>query len=117
MHRADIQRAESLFRNAFLKSMKLDYDRHLVITCIVCLAGAVGARGEPKLAARLFGAAEALLEPIGVRLPPGDLPEYERNLNFIRSQLDAATFEVCWKEGRNLSFEQVVNFVLELTHS
>jgi len=68
-----------------------------------------------KLAARLFGAAEALLEPMGVRLYPGDLPEYERNLHFIRSQLDAATFDACWEEGRSMSFEQVVDSVLDLT--
>jgi tetratricopeptide (TPR) repeat protein len=117
MHRADIKGAESLFREALDKSLELDYDRHLVISGIVCLAGAIGARGEAKLAARLFGAAEALLEPIGVRLYPGDLQEYERSLNFIRSQLDAATFEACWKEGRALSLEQVFSLVLDVTHS
>jgi non-specific serine/threonine protein kinase len=117
MHRADFQRAESLSTEAFIKALKLDYDRHLVITHFVGLAGAIGARGEPELAVRLFGAAEALLEPIGVRLAPGDLPEYERSLHFIRSQLDAATFEACWKEGRTLSFEQVVDIVLNVTHS
>ncbi|HVO43600.1 MAG TPA: LuxR C-terminal-related transcriptional regulator [Aggregatilineales bacterium] len=117
MHQADISRAESLFRDALIKLLKLDSDRHLVISCIVCLAGALGARGEPQRAVRLFGAAEALLEPIGVRLAPGDLPEYERSLDFVRSQLDAATFDVCWNEGRALSFEQVVNLVLDLTHS
>jgi predicted ATPase/DNA-binding CsgD family transcriptional regulator len=115
MHRADVKRAESLFREAFVKSLRVDYDRHLVITHIVCLAGAIGARGEPQLAARLFGAAEALLEPIGVRLAPGDLPEYERSLHFIRSQLDATTFEACWEEGRAMSFEQVVDLVLNVT--
>jgi hypothetical protein len=116
MHRADVQRAVSLSTEAFIKSLKLDNDRHLVISGIVCLAGAVGATGEPKLAARLFGAAEALLEPMGVRLYPGDLPEYERNLHFIRSPLDAATFDACWEEGRSMSFEQVVDSVLDLTH-
>src|SRR5262249_51551305 len=117
MHHADVQRAESLAKEAFMKSLDLNYDRHLVIASIVCLAGAIGARGEPKLAARLFGAAEALLEPMGVRLLPGDVPEYEHNLHVIRSQLDPAAFEACWAEGRSMSFEQVVNTVLALSQS
>ncbi len=117
MHRTDFQRAESLSVEAFIKSLKLGYDRHLVIAHIVGLAGAIGARGEPKLAAKLLGAAEALLEPMGVRLAPGDLPEYEHNLRLIRSQFDATTFEACWEEGRALSFEQVVNCALDVTHS
>jgi non-specific serine/threonine protein kinase len=115
MHRADIQDAETLFRAAFMQSSKLDYDRYLIVSHIICLAGAVGARGELEWAARLYGAAEALFEPIGAELPPGDRQEYERSLSHIRRGLDAAAFEACWQEGRAMSFEQVVQTVLALT--
>jgi predicted ATPase/DNA-binding CsgD family transcriptional regulator len=114
LHRADAQWALSLAQAAFLKAVELGYDPHLVITSTVCVAEAIGARGEPELAARLFGAAAALLEPLGVRLPPGDIPEYERHLGLVRRQLGAAVFEACWAAGRAMSFEQVVGRVRAL---
>jgi non-specific serine/threonine protein kinase len=115
LHRAEAQRALSLATAAFHKSLQGGYDRHLVVTGLVSLAEAIGASGAPQEAARLFGAAEALLEPLGVQLHPGDLPEYERHLGRVRSQLDLAVLAACWAEGRALSFEQVVERVRALT--
>jgi non-specific serine/threonine protein kinase len=114
MHREDIPQAEALFRAAFLKSSQLAYDQNLIISHIIGLAGVLGAKGELEWAARLLGAGEALLEPIGLSVVPGDRPEHERNLGYVRSQLDAAAFETCWREGRAMPFEQVVEAVFRL---
>lgn len=107
MRRGDTQRAEQLFRSALVKRLGVGYDRRGSLTNTLFLAGAIAANGDPKRAARLFGAVKALLEPMGVGLEPGDGPEYERDYTFVRSQLDDATFEACWNEGRKMSFEQM----------
>jgi hypothetical protein len=38
--------------------------------------------------------------------------DYEQDLAGVRSALDDATFEAAWAEGRAMSFEQVVGYVL-----
>ncbi|MEK7324349.1 MAG: hypothetical protein AAB217_03720 [Chloroflexota bacterium] len=43
-------------------------------------------------AARLFGAAEALLDAIGAPLAPADRAEWERDAAIVRAQLDEAAF-------------------------
>src|SRR5437762_911670 len=58
--------------------------------------------------------AEALVEPLRVGLDPGDQPEYERDLAFVRGLLDEATFQARWNEGRTISLEQAVAYALEL---
>lgn len=108
MRRGDAQRAEQLFRNALTKRLEVGYDRRGCLTNVLFLAGAIAANGDPWRAARLFGAVKALLEPMGIELEPADQPEYERDYRFVRSQLDDATFDACWHDGRRMSFEQMV---------
>jgi tetratricopeptide (TPR) repeat protein len=117
MHRADVQHAKHLFTCALTKRLEVGHDRRGSITNTLFLAGAIAATGDLERAARLFGAAKALLEPMGVSLEPGDLPEHERDLMYVRTRLDAKTFETCWNEGRALSFEQMVALALELENS
>jgi predicted ATPase/DNA-binding CsgD family transcriptional regulator len=117
MHQGDAKQAKQLFKDALTRRLEVGHDRRGSITNILFLAGAIGATGDPERAARLFGAAAAQLEPIGVGLEPGDQPEYERDLAFVRSQLDAETFQICWSEGCIMAFEQVVALALELEAS
>jgi hypothetical protein len=113
MHREDIGEAKRLFSKALTKSQELGHDKRLIVTGIVLLADAIAASGELKRAVRLFGAADALFQPTGIGLSPGDQPEHERVLAFVRAQLDDKTFEACWIEGRAFSFEQAVAHALE----
>jgi predicted ATPase/class 3 adenylate cyclase len=71
-------------------------------------------RSRPVRAARLWGAAEALREQMGVSLSKFDRAnsDYERDLALVRSALDEATFEAAWAEGREMSFEQAVGYLL-----
>lgn len=108
MRRGDAQRAEQLFRSALTTRLEVGYDLRGCLTNVLFLAGAIAANGDPRRAARLFGAVKTLLEPMGIELEPADQPEYERDYTFVRSQLDDATFDACWNEGRAMSFEQMV---------
>lgn len=117
MHRAEVRQAEQFFREALTKRLEVGHDRRGCITNILFLAGAIAATGNPERAARLFGAAEALLEPIGVGLEPGDQPEHERNLALVRGQLDDVTFQMYWNEGRTWLLEQAAAYALEYDDS
>src|SRR5262249_38853913 len=60
-----------------------------------CLAGraAIAALGgEPKQAARLFGAADAIVEDLGTLLAPGSRPQYERAAGAARAALGEGIF-------------------------
>jgi predicted ATPase/DNA-binding CsgD family transcriptional regulator len=113
MRRSDAKQAEQLFRSALVKRLEVGHDKRGAITNVLFLAGAIAVNGDLERATRLFGAAEALLEPMGVGLEPADQPEHDRNLALVRSQLDDATFQMCWNEGRLLSFEQAAAYALE----
>src|SRR5215203_2705100 len=74
-----------------------------------CLAGA---EGQPVLSARLWGAAEALVEEVGRILSPGELHVYAPFIDAARSQLDEARWEAALAEGRAMSTDEVVEYAL-----
>jgi predicted ATPase/DNA-binding CsgD family transcriptional regulator len=78
--------------------------------------GKVGAmRGRPLRAAKLWGAAEALREDMGMSLSYFDLAAsgYEQDLAAVRSTLGEASFEAAWAEGRTMPPEQAMEYALE----
>jgi hypothetical protein len=82
--------------------------------CIEALAGPAAAGGQPDLAARLLGAAEALREQVGVSLQPAERPAYERHLGAARSALRDADFRRAWETGRQLSPEEAADLAAGL---
>jgi DNA-binding SARP family transcriptional activator len=72
-------------------------------------------RGRLVRAARLWGAAEALREQMGMLLSQFDLAHsgYERDLAAVISALDESTFDTAWAEGRAMSPEQVFEYTLD----
>jgi len=73
----------------------------------------VAAKGQPELAARLFGVSESILQDLGASLQPADKIEIDRYLDDIRTQLDERTFEKAWAEGRAMSLEDAVALALD----
>ena len=72
-------------------------------------------RRRPVRAVRLWGAAEALREQMGMSLSHFDLAAsgYEQDLAAVRSALDEASFDAAWTEGRAMSPEQAVEYALD----
>jgi predicted ATPase/transcriptional regulator with XRE-family HTH domain len=99
--------AAALFRHSLSISAKLGHRRE-VVESIELLAGQECALGRPERAARLFGAAEAILEDSGLVPLPSDRFEYARNLAAVRASLDTDTLAKAWAEGRGLAFDQAV---------
>ena len=64
---------------------------------------------------RLWGAAEALREQMGMSFSDYDLAQsgYEQDLAAVRSALDEASFDTAWAEGRAMSPEQAIEYALE----
>ncbi len=72
------------------------------------LASVVAAQGEPVWAARLWGAAEARRESMGVPISPVERTAYERTVERVRAQLGEKAFATAWAEGRSMTLEQVL---------
>jgi non-specific serine/threonine protein kinase len=115
-HQDDYVRAKSLFAEGLRISQELQ-DRLSIANCLVGLAGVLAILGQGQRAAQLFGAAEALRDTLGAQIQPGDRPDYEANLAFIRSELDESTFEAAWNQGRAMPLERLVASALEVEDS
>jgi predicted ATPase/class 3 adenylate cyclase len=105
-------RAAAHFVESLTIESELGHKPHIP-ACLEGLAWVAGEQGQPKQAAQLLGAAEALREASGASIPPADHAEYERTVTAVRAQLDAATFAAAWAAGRALSLEQAIAYALE----
>jgi non-specific serine/threonine protein kinase len=81
-----------------------------VLDRLACLAAA---RAQPVRAARLFGAAEALRETIGVPLKQAERAIFERHLALARAQLDATAWEAALAEGRGQPLEALIDEAMQ----
>jgi non-specific serine/threonine protein kinase len=74
------------------------------------MAGLACDQSKPERAARLFGAARALREGIGTRVPPVRESEYERDLAKTRTALGPTRFATASDSGSRLSADEAVAF-------
>ena len=107
--RGDRVQAAQLYREALALSWRVG-DKRRAAFCLEGLAGT----SEPHRAATLFGAAEALREAIGAPLPPSERAGYTRDVAAAR-EADPAAFDAAWAEGRGMTLEQAVAFVVQAT--
>jgi non-specific serine/threonine protein kinase len=77
------------------------------------IAGVWASQGYPERSARLFGAAEALREKMTVIMYEAQRLAYFRDVERGRAQLDQATWEAAWAEGRTLSLDDACALALE----
>jgi DNA-binding NarL/FixJ family response regulator len=76
---------------------------------LACIAGA---EGEALRAARLFGAAEALREAVASQHTPEEDALRQPYLATARMLLGRVSWEEAWVEGRAMSMEQAIEYVL-----
>jgi len=70
------------------------------------LAGALSRQRQPRRAVRLLAAMERYREQSGINRSPIDHPRYTQDVATARAQLDEATFDAAWAEGRAMSLDQ-----------
>jgi predicted ATPase/DNA-binding CsgD family transcriptional regulator len=104
LHRGDHARAASLWR----ERLRLDWDVRDVRRSLEGLAEIAVATGERERAARLFGAAEAHRERLGVTRVPSAVPRYETAVAATRTALGEPAFIAAWDEGRHMTLEKAL---------
>jgi hypothetical protein len=65
------------------------------------------------LAARLWGAADALREITGYTMLVREAGVYEPYMSAVRSELGESAFRAAWEEGRAMTEEQAIALALE----
>jgi tetratricopeptide (TPR) repeat protein len=90
-------------------------DRANLAYCLAGLAAVAGARGGAERAARLFGAAEGVLETVGgpvYSFYQPDRSHHERLIAAARAALGEPAFAAAWAAGRALTVEGAVAYAL-----
>jgi hypothetical protein len=104
-------KANSSFAEGLELGHQLGYKVSIAVGLIGMAVVAVN-QGALERAARLGGAAEALLEVTRGLDPDGQLL-YDRAIRALHSQLDQATLTARWAEGRALGWQQAIAYALE----
>jgi tetratricopeptide (TPR) repeat protein len=91
-------------------------DRPNVAHILEGLGVVAGLQGAADRAARLFGAADGLIEAVGVRGHSYYLPDrsrYERAIAVARAELGERAFETARAEGRGMTVERAIAYALQ----
>jgi hypothetical protein len=107
----DCGQAKALFRDGLMLSCDKDL-RWIAALGLEGLAAVAAAQGQPLLAARLFGAAEALREALGTPLKPSERAGYDQATQATRGALGEDSFAAAWAEGRALPLDEAVTMAL-----
>ncbi|NTU82494.1 MAG: LuxR family transcriptional regulator, partial [Chloroflexales bacterium] len=112
LHEGALDHATALFQESLVLSRQTER-RSGTILCLVGLGGVAIARQQPERAARLLGAAAALLDATQVALDTIGRRDYDRLVARLQNQADQASVATAWAEGRALSIAQASAQALE----
>jgi len=100
----------------FLESITLFHaigERRGIAECLVELAGTIFMQGRAPDAVRLYGAAEALRDAVGVPLEPSQLADYERSVVQVQAQLGDPAFAATWAAGRAMPLDEAIALAMQ----
>jgi hypothetical protein len=103
-------------RSIYLKTIKRWQElgnRSAVAHELECFGFLAIADEQPRKAASLFGAAEALREKCQSPMTDEERVEYDRAVAQVRGRLAEAECEAVWEHGRDMTMEQAVQFALD----
>jgi DNA-binding CsgD family transcriptional regulator len=109
--RGNPERAKTLYKESLALCVELD-DRWIAPESLEGLACIAGAEGESERAAKLFGAARMLQETLGYHQPPAVRALREPYLAAARSRLDESLWKMAFAEGKDMAFEEAVEYAL-----
>lgn len=69
--------------------------------------------GQPELAARLIGSAQAALELLGATYGPVDQPLHDRKQSLLRSELGALAYDALVAEGGQMTLEDGIDMAFD----
>jgi len=89
-------------------------DRPMVAECLEAFAAIALERGQRDLAARLLGAAEAVMASIGGTLEPAMRELHERTLAGVQAQLTEPGLTALWAEGAAMDVDAALDLAVHL---
>ena len=104
-------KAGALFRESLLLCQGLG-EKGVMARALEGQAMVVGAQGDVAGAARLWGAAAAMRDDLGVPMSPSILAQQAREQQRVRDQMDAALWASAWQAGRAMPSSQAVEYAL-----
>ncbi|OGO60355.1 MAG: hypothetical protein A2032_02745 [Chloroflexi bacterium RBG_19FT_COMBO_49_13] len=111
-HLGDLAMAEDRFNESLAMFIKLGNQRGLA-ECLASMAGLWSDRGRMLPAAKLLGAAQALLDATGATWWPADRVEVDRNQENLRLSLEPDQFEAAWTTGQKMNLEAAIAYAQE----
>ncbi len=109
--KGDHERVKALSEES-LDLLQRAEDRQHIPDCLEIMAGGAGAQGLARRAARLWGAAEAMREAIGVPLQPENRRLLDPYLATARSSLGEVAWQTTLADGRAMMPEQAIVYSL-----
>lgn len=111
LHRNDYPIAKQYFIDCFDLARNI-YEKMGAIDLFIGLSAVAAGMSQPERAAKLSGAAHAMLEAIDYQISPFDQAEFDRHIDIARQQLGAQAFEALADESRAMTIEQAVAYAL-----
>jgi non-specific serine/threonine protein kinase len=112
----DYAAAGAWFEEALRLTWQLG-DRLMLAACLHGLGAVADARGRPHEAVRLYGAAEALRDAIGTRLPQPRRTDDDQRVHAARATLAEEAFAALWAEGQAMPLDAAVAYALSMAAS
>jgi C4-dicarboxylate-specific signal transduction histidine kinase len=109
----ELRRAAGLYQEALALAQEIA-NPIAVALALSALAGVVAKRGQPASAARILGAASALMEAIGASMTTEDEARVAETVSTAREFLGEVAFAAAWEEGRAQPLDQAVADALAL---
>jgi non-specific serine/threonine protein kinase len=112
LKKGQLQRAITLIRESLVYNWEV-HDYRGLGACLAALAAVSIEQKHYGRAAELLGVVNAFFESTHIPLLPFDQYEYDRNLRWLRTQLDESFFEREWSFGLAMPWEQAVDSALK----
>ncbi len=107
----DIRRAQEQFTDG-LGLAQQSNDRLLIALNVMGFAGVAVAQRRAKRAVRLFAAGESLMSPFATSIWRRYYPNFTRDVDSVRAQLDRDTFDAAWRDGYAMTLDQAVHLAV-----
>jgi hypothetical protein len=107
----DVMQSVTYLREGLLMAQQTG-NRYTLASDLIAFGCLLGTIRGPSYAARVCSAAEALFESLNTALPAAYRPLYDVYLGSLKSQVDEASWETWWAEGKTLSQEEVSTLAL-----
>jgi tetratricopeptide (TPR) repeat protein len=114
LHSGDADRAQGFFRDGLALARDRG-DKRVAAECLQGLAAVLGVKGQEPSSARLFGAAEALLEAIGATPSPAEETIRTTFVPSVQAAIGEEAFAAAQSAGRLLAPEEAIALALEAT--